>query len=140
MRHRPTYRVVVMDAQRPRDGEYIESLGHYDPRTKRLAIDLDRARYWQSVGAQPTGTVARLIRRSVRELAAAPGDSPTDLVPDEESAGLAVELAAEAVGAPDPLGPTGPSAVISGDAAEFPAPDRADETETAPEKPDAATT
>lgn len=55
-----------MDSQRPRDGEYIESLGHYDPRTKELSIDLVRAGYWTSVGAQPTGTAGKLIKRFAR--------------------------------------------------------------------------
>jgi small subunit ribosomal protein S16 len=66
MRHRPTYRIVVMDSQRPRDGEYIESLGHYDPRTKNLLVNLERASYWQSVGAQATGTAGKLIQRFAR--------------------------------------------------------------------------
>jgi small subunit ribosomal protein S16 len=64
--HNPHYRVVVTDSRRPRDGGYLENLGHYDPRKKTenyLAIDLDRARYWLGVGAQPTDTARRLLRQ-----------------------------------------------------------------------------
>ena len=103
MRHRPTYRVVVMDSQRPRDGEYIESLGHYDPRTKQLALDVERARYWQSVGAQPTQTVGKLIKRAARtpviESPAADEPAPAreamEELPPEVAEEAAVELARE---------------------------------------------
>ncbi len=66
-RKNPHYRVVVADVRRPRDGGYIESLGHYDPRKTAqppLAIDVERARYWLSQGAQPTQTARRLLRES----------------------------------------------------------------------------
>lgn len=95
-----------MDSQRPRDGEYLESLGHYDPRTKQLAIDLDRARYWQSVGAQPTGTADKLIKRVARERAVAVSDGPTELIPPAEAIEVAVEVvAAEVVDNTEPAGP-----------------------------------
>jgi len=76
MRHRPTYRLVVTDARRSRDGEYIESLGHYDPRTKLLVLDLERAKHWLDRGAQPTDTAGKLIRRYERELTAPPAATP----------------------------------------------------------------
>jgi small subunit ribosomal protein S16 len=57
----PFYRIVVMDSKKARDGEYIESVGHYDPRHKKLTIKRDRIEYWISKGAQPTNTVAKLI-------------------------------------------------------------------------------
>jgi len=101
MRHRPTYRVVVMDSQRPRDGEYIESLGHYDPRTKKLSLDVERARYWQSVGAQPTQTVGKLIKRAARtpviEPPAANEPAPVSEALEELPPEVAEEAAVELV-------------------------------------------
>lgn len=127
MRHRPTYRIVVMDSQRPRDGEYLESLGHYDPRTKRLALDLDRARYWVSVGAQPTGTADRLIKRAARERSSVA--DPAEMVPPEEAAEVAVELVtAEVVDSESTLAPPPVTTEPPKDAA----PENTDESE----KPD----
>ncbi|UCG29864.1 MAG: 30S ribosomal protein S16 [candidate division WOR-3 bacterium] len=60
----PIYRVVVTDSKKARDGEYIEKLGHYDPRKKKLELDRDRIEYWISKGAQPTNTVAKLITKA----------------------------------------------------------------------------
>ena len=59
----PSYRVVVADSESPRDGRFIEILGHYNPRTDppTIEIDADRARYWLSVGAQPSDAAARLL-------------------------------------------------------------------------------
>ena len=64
--HRPSYRVVVMDRRAPRDGRVIEELGWYDPlapEDRQLKVKIDRADYWLSVGAQPSKTVATLLRR-----------------------------------------------------------------------------
>ena len=63
-KHRPAYRVVIADARAPRDGKFIETIGHYNPQLqpKVLVIKQDRARYWLSVGAQPSETVVRLLR------------------------------------------------------------------------------
>ena len=61
----PSYRVVVADSESPRDGRFIEILGHYNPRDEppTIEIDADRARYWLSVGAQPSDAAARLLRK-----------------------------------------------------------------------------
>jgi small subunit ribosomal protein S16 len=61
----PSYRVVVADSRSPRDGKFIEIIGHYNPirQPKVLEINGDRARYWLGVGAQPTETVATLLKR-----------------------------------------------------------------------------
>jgi small subunit ribosomal protein S16 len=60
----PSYRVVVADARAPRDGRFIEIIGHYNPRTEPVTVDIqeDRALYWLSVGAQPTETVQHLLK------------------------------------------------------------------------------
>jgi len=62
-RHIPVYRIIVIDSRRPRDSRYIECLGHYDPRGKELKMDLGRAKEWLKKGAQPTATVAKLMKR-----------------------------------------------------------------------------
>ena len=63
-RNAPCYRVVVADARSPRDGRFIENIGTYDPIKSTEKIDLERADYWISQGAQPTDTVSDLIRRA----------------------------------------------------------------------------
>jgi small subunit ribosomal protein S16 len=59
----PTYRFVVADSRSPRDGRFIEILGHYNPRTepKTLEVDAEKAKQWLAKGAQPTLTVRRLF-------------------------------------------------------------------------------
>jgi len=61
----PSYRVVVADSRSPRDGKFIEIIGHYNPirRPKELVVKADRARYWLGVGAQPSDTVVRLLKQ-----------------------------------------------------------------------------
>ena len=61
----PSYRVVVADSESPRDGRFIEKIGHFNPRTdpETVEIDKDRALYWLGQGAQPTEAVERLLRR-----------------------------------------------------------------------------
>ena len=59
----PSYRIVVADGRSPRDGRYIEVIGHYNPRTEpsTIVVDTERARHWVSVGAQPTAAAAKLL-------------------------------------------------------------------------------
>jgi small subunit ribosomal protein S16 len=59
----PTYRFVVADARSPRDGRFIEILGHYNPRTqpKTVEVDENKAKDWLAKGAQPSETVRRLF-------------------------------------------------------------------------------
>merc|ERR1712216_301142 len=65
-RNLPFYRIYVADSRAPRDGRHIEIIGHYDPKpeidgNKHMGLKIDRAKYWLSVGAQPSDTVARLF-------------------------------------------------------------------------------
>ena len=62
----PTYRVVVMDSRKQRDGKYIEQLGIYDPRQEPslITIDNERALYWLKTGAQPTERAQKLLEIS----------------------------------------------------------------------------
>ena len=62
---RPYYRVVVADSKAWRDGRFVETLGHYDPRKNPavVKIDAERAQYWISKGAKPSETVRSLLKR-----------------------------------------------------------------------------
>lgn len=62
----PFYRVVVADSRYPRDGRFIEEIGTYDPLTEpaTIKIDMERAKYWISNGAQPTDTVRGLLKKA----------------------------------------------------------------------------
>lgn len=59
----PSYRIVITDSRAPRDGRFIESIGHYNPRRDpiELVIDHDKARDWLQRGAVPTESVYRLF-------------------------------------------------------------------------------
>ncbi|MFA5968553.1 MAG: 30S ribosomal protein S16 [Sphingomonas sp.] len=63
---RPYYRIVVADARSPRDGRFIEKIGSYNPllakdSDQRIQLDVERAKHWVGVGAQPTDRVARFL-------------------------------------------------------------------------------
>lgn len=62
----PSYRLVVADSTSPRDGRFIEIIGHYNPLTKPpiVNIDVDKAQHWLGVGAEPTESAARLMRKA----------------------------------------------------------------------------
>lgn len=61
----PHYRVIAIQAREKRESKAIEFLGYYNPRTNpsTFEVEEDRVKYWLSVGAQPTETVARLLAR-----------------------------------------------------------------------------
>lgn len=65
-RKQPSFRVVVADQRAPRDGRFIEILGHYNPLPDPsvIQIDEDRALHWLSVGALPSGSVTALLKRA----------------------------------------------------------------------------
>jgi small subunit ribosomal protein S16 len=62
----PFYRIVAADKRCARDGRFIELLGTYHPTTKVLKLDQERYQKWIAVGAQPSGTLAAVIRRTNR--------------------------------------------------------------------------
>jgi len=66
---RPAYRVVVADSRSPRDGRFIEVIGHYNPLTQPPTVKIDwaKAREWIAKGAQPSNTVKRLIENVKEE-------------------------------------------------------------------------
>jgi small subunit ribosomal protein S16 len=64
----PYFRIVVADGRSPRDGKFIEEIGSYQPLKKgdNFQINLDRAKYWVSKGAQPSDTVNSFIKKLVK--------------------------------------------------------------------------
>jgi small subunit ribosomal protein S16 len=100
---RPYYRIVVADARSPRDGNFIEKIGTYNPLLakddeKRVVLDTERAKHWLSVGAQPTDRVARFFDAAgVKERAAR--NNPKKSEPGEKAKERAEERAAKAAAA-----------------------------------------
>jgi small subunit ribosomal protein S16 len=58
----PFYRIVVADQRCPRGGRFIERVGTYDPRRTEIRVDSARVKHWISKGAQPSHTVAQLLK------------------------------------------------------------------------------
>ncbi len=120
---RPYYRIVVADARSPRDGNFIEKVGTYNPMlakddANRVSLNTDRLKHWLSVGAQPTDRVARFLdvaglrERAVRNNPnkGKPGEKALERVEElEKKAAAKIEAeeaakvaAAEAAAAPAP--------------------------------------
>ncbi len=113
---RPYYRIVVADARSPRDGNFIEKIGTYNPLlakddAKRVTLDTDRAKHWLGVGAQPTDRVARFLDAAgLKERAARnnpnkgkPGEKALERLEEQaKKAEEAAEAAAAAAAAPEP--------------------------------------
>ena len=106
---RPYYRIVVADARSPRDGNFIEKIGTYNPLlakddAKRVTIDSDRAKHWLSVGAQPTDRVARffdaagLKERTARNnpTKGKPGEKALERIEEQEKKAADAAAAVEA--------------------------------------------
>lgn len=106
-RHKPTYRIVVTEKSAPRDGRFIETLGHYNPRTEpiTLEVDADKTRAWLSRGATTSDTVRSLLKKAgvftsgdatpVAAVPAEPKAAPVE-TPAESEAPPAPEAAEEA--------------------------------------------
>lgn len=104
-RHRPFYRICIMDRQKPRDGRSIEEVGYYDPmvadKSQRVSLKMDRVDYWLSVGAEPSEKVATLIKK-VKTNKFGTGSAPAPMTPPkappepEPEAPAEVEASAEA--------------------------------------------
>lgn len=73
-KHRPFFNIVVANKSERRDGRFIERLGFYNPGAKEgvegLRVALDRLTYWESVGAQTSDTVKRLVKQAAAKAAA----------------------------------------------------------------------
>jgi small subunit ribosomal protein S16 len=101
---RPFFHIVVAEHTRCRDGQFVEKLGTYNPMLQkndpaRVTINTDRAKYWMSVGAQPTDRVARFFGEA--KLMAMPKyrESPVKSTP-KAKAQERLKAAAEAAAAP----------------------------------------
>lgn len=140
---RPYYKIVIADIRAPRDGKFIERIGSYNPLLakddeKRVILDLDRAKHWLSVGAQPSDRVARfldaagVLKREARNNPnkAKPGEKATERLEEKaEKAAAAEEAAKEAATAPVEEAPA--EEVV----AETPAEETPAAAEAAPEAP-----
>jgi small subunit ribosomal protein S16 len=117
----PTYRFVVCDAKSPRDGAFIEILGHYNPRTdpKTVVVNEEKVKAWLAKGAQPSDPVRRLFA----EL----GLVPRGFVPPKKVVAPPPEAAAPAAPAA-----AAPAPAAAAPAAEAPA-EAAPAAEAAPE-------
>ena len=62
---KPSYRIVVIEQDKARDGRFVEILGHYNPRNNppELVLNRDRASYWLGRGAQPSETVQSFLKK-----------------------------------------------------------------------------
>ena len=70
----PVFRLVVADGRSPRDGKFLEEIGTYNPLKagENFTVNLERANYWIGVGAQPSETVASMIKKAAKAAAAVP--------------------------------------------------------------------
>src|SRR6266853_3167972 len=92
-KNRPYYKVVVADSHSPRDGKFIEVIGTYDPKKPghNSSLNIERAEYWVSKGAQPSDTVRSLIKKNKKTVTATePSSQPerenAESIPNEVSA------------------------------------------------------
>jgi small subunit ribosomal protein S16 len=108
----PIWRVVVADQRSPRDGRFIETIGHYNPQTEpsTIRIDEERFQHWVARGAQPTGTVKQLMKAQAKGLTADPKTS------------AAVAAASPATAAPVSMEPATPPSQVEETAADEAAP------------------
>ncbi len=60
----PFYRIVASDSRRPRDGQYLELVGTYNPVNKEVKVNEEVAMKWLKIGAQPTDTVKSLLKKA----------------------------------------------------------------------------
>jgi small subunit ribosomal protein S16 len=93
----PSYRIVIADSRAPRDGRFIEIIGHYNPirQPKVLEIKHDRARYWLGVGASPSESVVTLFKRvniMDAEGNVLPPEADTDASTSEQPAAAPAEM------------------------------------------------
>jgi small subunit ribosomal protein S16 len=102
----PIWRVVVADRRSPRDGRFIEAIGHYNPQTQPSTIVLDHERldHWLALGAEPTNTVKKLMRAKDNPQAE-PEPEPAPAVLEEATEAQAeaeAEAPADVAGATEP--------------------------------------
>jgi small subunit ribosomal protein S16 len=134
----PIWRVVVADQRSPRDGRFIETIGHYNPQTNpsTIRIDEERLQHWLARGAQPTGTVKQLVKAyskgggAAAAAEVAPAPEPEAAAPQgaagEPAPGAAEEVDAEPGGTPPEAPDPAADAEDAVDAVEGQAPENPD--------------
>ena len=139
-RKNPIWRVVVADQRSPRDGRFIETIGHYNPQTNpsTIRIDEERLQHWLARGAQPTGTVKQLVKAYSKgggaaavaepEPAPEPEIASASAAPGEPAPGAAEEVDAEPGGTPPEPPDPAADAEDAVDAVEGEAPENPDAT------------
>lgn len=133
----PSYRIVVTDASRPRDGQYIDTVGFYNPRTApaELRLDLDKVETWMGQGAELSTTVKSLVRKARKG-----GDDKIGYTARAEVA-AAPEAEVQAAPAKKASAKAEPTARAEAEAAAQPTPDTPEQPvpaeETAAEEPPA---
>jgi small subunit ribosomal protein S16 len=101
---RPVYHIVVADSRSPRDGRFIERLGHYNPlmakdNADRLKFDVEKAKTWIAKGAQPSDRIKRFLD-AAGVLKREKRNNPEKAVPRKERKARAEEAAKAAAAAP----------------------------------------
>lgn len=101
---RPFYRIVVAEAAAPRDGRYVERIGHYNPMVakdndQRLVVDGERVKHWMGLGAKPTERVQKLLASLSLTAPVEMRDQPKKSAPGKKRAEREAEAAAEAAAA-----------------------------------------
>ena len=112
---RPFYHIVVADSRSPRDGRFVEKIGVFNPmfektNPERLKVNLERAKHWLSVGAQPSERVARFFGEL--QLIAMPkwNETPQKSAPKKKAQERAKEVAAKAAKAAEAAAAPAPEA------------------------------
>jgi small subunit ribosomal protein S16 len=98
----PIWRVVVADQRSPRDGRFIETIGHYNPQTNpsTISIDEERFQHWVSRGAQPTNQVKQLVKAQAKGIAGGTSTGSSGVSQGGGAAAAVAEAPAEAQEAP----------------------------------------
>ncbi|HKP19934.1 MAG TPA: 30S ribosomal protein S16 [Thermoleophilaceae bacterium] len=133
----PIWRVVVADQRSPRDGRFIETIGHYNPQTNpsTILIDEERFQHWVSRGAQPTNQVKQLVKAQAKGIAGGTSTGSAGVSHSGAAAAVA-EAPAEAQEAPADVVEERAEAPAAETPGEPPAGEPA-ETETPPDESDA---
>src|ERR1700686_3239529 len=106
---RPFYHIVIADSRSPRDGRFIERLGHFNPllpkdNEARLKLDMDKVKAWIAKGAQPSDRVSRFLD-AAGVAKRAPRNNPERALPRKERKAKAEEAAKAAAAAPKAAAP-----------------------------------
>ena len=138
---RPHYRIVAADSRSPRDGRFIEAIGHYHPldQPSTIQVDNERAVHWLRNGALPTAAVEKLLRISGAWEEFKPGDAPARVRGEKakisKKARARAAEAAEAAAAPAPVEEPAAETPAEEPAAEAPVEDAPAEDAPAAEEP-----